>query len=110
MVVLNTEQFAVLIGVLLAATAAMMIVRVRARLDSNWPPLYWLLMLAFALWNPGTWDPPVITAGAAASFTLRFEFLSRWLAASAIAVEYMMWAYVLYVGFPLVQRAGYVFW
>src|SRR5687768_914911 len=87
---------------LLALTAGMMVVRVKARLDNNWPVFYWMLIVYVAYSRHDTWNFNVVSAGAVAALLLRFEVMAQGFIVLVQMVEFAVWGYILYHGLRLV--------
>jgi hypothetical protein len=85
----DPSKFEGTIFMLLVLTAGMMMVRMKARLDNNWPVFYWALFT-------------VVAAGAVAALLLRFEFMASGLMVAFQIVEFAVWGYILYYGCILV--------
>jgi hypothetical protein len=82
-------------------TAGMIIVRVKARVEANWLPMYWALMLFASVKIDDTWDYRMILGGLAAALMLRFEFISHGFETLFRTVEMIFFAYVFYRSYLL---------
>lgn len=51
--------------------------RANMPLESNWPLLYYVLLLILANWRPGVLEPRVVYVAVIAALLLRFEFMNR---------------------------------
>lgn len=51
--------------------------RANMSLQSNWPLLYYTLLLVLANWHPGVLEPKVVYVAVIAALLLRFEFMNR---------------------------------
>lgn len=98
----DPSKFEGTIFMLLVLTAGMIMVRMKARLDNNWPVFYWALFLYVAYTRTDTWDFTVVAAGAVAGLLLRFEFMASGLTVAFQIVEFAVWGYILYYGCILV--------
>ena len=94
----DPSKFEASIFLLLLLTAGMMFVRLKAKLDNNWPVLYWLLLLYISYTRTDTWDFNVVAAGAVAALLLRYEFMVPGLITAFQLVEFGIWGYILYEG------------
>ena len=77
-------------------TASMIVVRFKARLDTNWLPLYWCLMVVASMKIEGSWNQRAILGGLGAALILRFEFLATALESMFRLAEMGVFGYVLY--------------
>ena len=87
---------------LLGLTVGMMVVRLKARLDNNWPVFYWMLIVYLAYTRDDTWNFNIIAAGGVAAMLLRFEVMAPGLIMAVQMVEFAIWGYILYEGLRIV--------
>lgn len=79
-----------------ALTILAALARRRFKPDSNWFVLYYVLILAFWYFLPGSLDAPWVVGGVAAGIAMRFEFLGGIALTLVRTVEYVFFAYVLW--------------
>jgi hypothetical protein len=99
---LDEWQLQAVLFLLLVFTAGMILVRLKAQLDNNWPVFYWLVVLWFAQTQRDTWDFNFVIAGAVAALLLRYEFMAPGLVILIQVIEFAVWGYILYQGCILV--------
>lgn len=87
---------------LLGLSIGMMVVRLKARLDNNWPVFYWMLIVYIAYSRDDTWNFNVVSTGAIAALLLRFEVMAQGFITVVQMVEFAVWGYILYHGLRLV--------
>lgn len=87
---------------LMGLTVWMAAGRLASRADSNWPLLYYLLVLAYWKAFEGGLNTYWVLTGVACGLLLRFEFLGGAVAKLVRAVEYAFFAYVLWRGVGLI--------
>lgn len=93
----RATNFTVSVLLLMAATFFMMVVRMRKPVESSWPFLYWVGVAVATLSNQDlALDFRIVLGGLIAGLMLRFEFLSRSLINVVMAVEMLVWIYILY--------------
>src|SRR5438270_7899922 len=93
----KATNFSVTVLLLIAFTVAMMIVRQKRGLYNNWPPLYWVLVVAFtAIRQEETYNLSIVLVGLAASMLLRFEFMNDFLVKVIRVIEMIGFVYVIY--------------
>lgn len=82
-------------------TAVMLTVRVKSRVESNWLPLYWALMLFLSYGIEASWDERFILGGLLTALMLRFEFISSGFVTFFRTVELIFFGYVFYRSYEL---------
>ncbi len=85
----------------MVATLWMAYARFRFRLDSNWLPLYYLLILGFWYGFDGSLNTWWVLAGVAAAVLLRSKALRPPVVNAVRAVELAFFGYVLWRGLGL---------
>ena len=90
--------------VLLIFSAWLIGARFKIRSDSNWPFVYYFILVIFHQAMPGVLGPLPIYIAAICALFLRFEFMSRafhalFRVAEVCGLAYVMTALVGYVGF-----------
>jgi hypothetical protein len=99
----HATNFTVSVLLLMAATLFMMFVRMRKPVENSWPFLYWIAVTVATLTNQDlTFDFRIILVGLVAGLLLRFEFLNRSVTNLVMAVEVMVWIYVLYASWFII--------
>lgn len=99
----RATNFTVTVLLLMAFTVFMIVVRHKKPLESNWPMIYWVVIVFFTLFRTEeTFDLNIILAGLVSGLLLRFEFMSSVLVGVARFVELLIWGYVLYRGSAIV--------
>ena len=85
-------------------TIGMILVRSKARVEANWLPLYWGLMLFVSVRIDETWDYRLILGGLITAMMLRFEFISQGFETLFRTVEMIFFGYVLYRSYVLLVQ------
>jgi hypothetical protein len=99
----RATNFTVTVLLLVAFTIFMAYVRQRKSLENNWPILYWLLVVFFAIIRPEeTFSIEILLVGLACGFLLRFEFMNPFFIKSVRIIEGLVFAYVIYRGLQIV--------
>jgi hypothetical protein len=99
----RATNFTVSVLILMAATLFMMLVRMRKPVENSWPFLYWVAVAVATLSNPDLdFDFRIVLAGVIAGLMLRFEFLNRRLTNLVMAVELLVWVYILYASWIII--------
>ena len=88
-------------AIALVATAWLIVNRLRASSESNWPLFYYLGIVVYDYALPGFLDPRWIYAGVLIALFLRFEFMGGAFLKMVRAVEYVVFAYLLYTLFSI---------
>lgn len=81
---------------MMAATVVMAIKRFQLRLDTNWPLLYYAILVAYARSFRYSLNDYWLFTGVACALVLRFEFLGGIFEKAIRAVELAVLAYVLW--------------
>jgi hypothetical protein len=99
----HATNFTVSVLILMAATVFMMVVRMRKPIENNWPFLYWVVLTVATLTNRDlTFDFRIILVGLIAGLMLRFEFLNTSVTKLVMAVEILVWMYVLFASWSII--------
>jgi hypothetical protein len=99
----HATNFTVSVLLLMGATVFMMLVRMRKPVENNWPFLYWVALTVAILTNRDlTFDFRIILVGLIAGLMLRFEFLNRSVTKLVMAVEILVWMYVLFASWSII--------
>ena len=99
---MSSQEYGILV-MLTMLTAGMLAVRFKARVETNWLPLYWSAMLFASLRMDGTWDYRALLGGLVAALMLRFEFISSGFETLFRIVELGFFGYVLYRSYELLM-------
>src|SRR5689334_9002140 len=95
----HATNFTVTTMLLVAFTVFMAGVRNKKSLDSNWPLLYWVLVLVFTLVRPEeTFHYQLVLLGLASALLLRFEFMNDFFVKMFRAIETVVFVYVVIRG------------
>ena len=62
-------------ALMLAVTIWVLVTRYRGVVESNWPVLYYGIVILYSLYYPGVLDPAWVFAGVVSALLLRFEFM-----------------------------------
>jgi hypothetical protein len=81
---------------LMGLTVWMAVARVLTRLDSNWPLVYYLLVLAYWKTFEGALNNNWVLIGIVCGMLLRFEFMGGIVLKLVRVVEFAFFAYVLW--------------
>lgn len=82
--------------VLMAATVWLAVKRFTLRVDSNWPLVYYAVLVAYWHGNSYTLDNYWVLAGVLCGLLLRFEFLGGAVEKLIRGVELIVCTYVIY--------------
>ena len=95
----HATNFTVTCLLLVGFTVFIMGVRNRKALDSNWPLVYWGIILLFTLVrSEDTFDYKFILTGVAAALVLRFEFMNDFFVKLFRVIEMIVYVYVIIWG------------
>lgn len=86
-------------AIALVATAWIIVNRLRAGNESNWPLFYYLGIIVYDYAFPGFLDPTWIYAGVLIALFLRFEFMGGGFLKMVRVLEYAVFVYLLYTLF-----------
>jgi hypothetical protein len=95
---LRLTDFGILTMALVAVTVWMAAVRSKLPNESNWPLVYWSLMVAYLRWSEDIMNPYVIYLGLIIALFVRFEFLASGLIRILSVLEWICWGYVIIAG------------
>ena len=98
----HPTDFSVVILILMAATIFMMVVRSHQPFDNNWPVIYWIGLVLFALTQHDSFKSEAIFIGLATGLMLRFEFMNMNFARVLRVIETCVFCYILIRGITLV--------
>lgn len=91
----RATNFTITTLLLVAFTVFIAGVRNKKSLESNWPLLYWALVLVFTLVRTEeTFDYRLVLLGLGVALLLRFEFMNEFLVKTARVIEMAMFAYI----------------
>jgi hypothetical protein len=90
------SAFNITTAVLLALTVWLIIARFRIRTDSNWPLIYYGILVAYHQFYPGRLNPYVILTVVMTALLIRFEFLGGWIRYVLRALELGVLVYLIY--------------
>jgi hypothetical protein len=93
----------VTIGVMFLMTAFTFFTRFRFRLDHNWPLVYYLAVVLFHQWVPGSINPWVLYVGVVLALLLRFEFMGGGFLTLMRAIELCVIAFLAYTFFAMLM-------
>jgi hypothetical protein len=82
--------------VLMAATAAMIWIRLRVSVEKTWPLVYYVILVAYSEGFPGSLSPYAVFAGVVSGLLLRFEFMGGVVLKGVRLVEFAVFGYVLF--------------
>jgi hypothetical protein len=95
----HATNFTVTLILLVAFTIFIAGVRNRKSVDSNWPLVYWGLVVLFTLARPEeTFDFRFVLVGLAAALLLRFEFMNDFFVKVFRVVETAAFVYIVLRG------------
>jgi hypothetical protein len=102
----NANNFTVSVLLLLALTVFMMTVRVRKPYENNWLLIYWLMVAVVTVTRPENFfDLRPIAVGVLAGLMLRFEFMNQSFCRVVMAVEMVVFAYILLASWTVLISA-----
>ena len=88
---------------LMGLTVWLGVSRQRSKLESNWPLLYYVLLVGYLKFFEGSLDPYMVFVGVVSSLFLRFEFMGGWFLKFVRGTELFILAYVVYRCFALIM-------
>jgi hypothetical protein len=92
----NANNFTVSVLLLMALTVFMISVRLRKPYENNWLLVYWLLIAGVTITRPeALFDFRIAGVGVIAGLMLRFEFMNRAFSKVVMAIEMIVFAYIL---------------
>jgi hypothetical protein len=95
----HATNFTVTLMLLVAFTIFIAGVRNKKSVDSNWPVIYWVLVVMFTLARPEeTFDFRFVLIGIGAALLLRFEFMNDFFVKVFRAVETAAFIYIVLRG------------
>jgi len=80
----------------IAATLVVVLIRMRARPDTNWPLFYYLLLIGYHASSPGRLNQYFVYLGAICTMLQRFEFMPPRLLKVLWGLEMIALAYVTF--------------
>jgi hypothetical protein len=89
-----------LVGLIMALTVWLIVLRFTRKLDSNWPLVYYAVLLAFWKVFDGSFNTWWVLAGVLCGLLLRFEFLG------ATVVKVVRWCELAVCGYVLWRSVG----
>ena len=95
---LRLTDFGILTMALVVVTIWMAGVRSKLPNESNWPLVYWGLMIAYLRWSEDIMNPYVIYVGLLIALFIRFEFMAQGFIRVLYVVEWLCWGYVIVAG------------
>jgi hypothetical protein len=102
----NANNFSVSVLLLMALTIFMISVRMRKPLENNWLLFYWMLITVVTVTrSEDLFDFRFILVGLIAGLMLRFEFMNRTVSQVIMAVEMVVFVYVLIAGWSILVDA-----
>ena len=90
----DPTTFQVVTAVMFLLTGGMAVFRFMARADSNWPLVYYFLLVAYAHGYERSIDDRVVYGGVALGLFLRFEIMGGRVAKFFRLLEFMLLVYV----------------
>ncbi|MGB9605301.1 MAG: hypothetical protein ACPL88_05400 [Bryobacteraceae bacterium] len=87
--------------ILLAATVAMIWIRLRVSIEKTWPLAYYALVIAYSEAFPGSLSPYGVFTGVVSGLLLRFEFMGGPVLKAIRLLEFGVFGYVLARGVQL---------
>lgn len=100
---MSSQEYGIIV-MLTLLTATMMVVRAKAKLESNWLPIFWALMLFVSVRIEDSWDYRILLGGLVTALMLRFEFISHGFETLFRSVEAIFILCVLYRSYVLLVR------
>jgi hypothetical protein len=95
----RATNFTITTLLLVAFTVFIAGVRNKKSLDSNWPLIYWGLVLVFTLVRPeDSFDYRLVMLGLAMALLLRFEFMNEFFVKTTRVIEMVLFVYVVIRG------------
>jgi hypothetical protein len=88
---------------LLMATVGLIVFRFTRRIDSNWPLVYYFLLVLYSKGFAGSLDPRWVYAAVVTALFLRFEFMGGWVTRFFRLLELVVLTYVLWRGLALLM-------
>jgi riboflavin transporter FmnP len=88
--------------ILLGLTVWVIVARTRGMLESNWPLVYYLLVLVYWKVFEGGLSPYWVYAGLVSAVLLRFEFMGGIVLTFVRVIEYIFLGYVIVRGLQLI--------
>jgi len=95
-------QFSICTLILIGLTIWVIVARIRGRLESNWPLVYYALILVYWKAFEGGLSPYWIYVGLVSAVLLRFEFLGGVVLTFVRVMEFMFLGYVIVRGLQLI--------
>ena len=80
----------------MALTIAVLVWRFVGKLESNWPLVYYLLLVVYLRVFEGSIDPYVVYVAVISALFLRFEFMGGWFLKFVRVVEFGTHVYISY--------------
>ena len=94
--------FNVITLILIGLTVWVIVTRTRGKLESNWPLVYYLLVLVYWKAFEGGLNFYCVYAGLASAVFLRFEFMGGIVLTFVRVIEYFFLGYVIVRGLQLI--------
>lgn len=94
--------FSVITLIYMSLTVWLLVARTRGRLESNWPLVYYFLVLVYWRAFEGALNPYWVYAGVVSAALLRFEFLGGVVLTFVRVIEYFFLAYMFARGLQLI--------
>ncbi len=88
---------------LLIFTVGLIVFRFTRRIDSNWPLVYYFLLVLYSKGFAGSLDPRWVYAAVVTALFLRFEFMGGWVTRFFRLVELVILTYILWRSFGLLM-------
>lgn len=85
----------------MAASAAMIWIRLRFSIEKTWPLAYYLIVIAYSEAFPGSLSPYAVFTGVVCGLLLRFEFMGGPVLKAVRVIEFGVFGYVLVRGTQL---------
>ncbi len=85
----------------MAASAAMVWIRLRTSIEKTWPLAYYLILIAYSEAFPGSLSRYAVFLGVVCGLLLRFEFMGGLVLKAVRVAEFGVFAYVLVRGTQL---------
>jgi hypothetical protein len=92
----NLTMFTFITALLMGLTAWLGFSRYSTKLESNWPLVYYLLLVGYLKVFEGSLDPYMVFTGTVSALFLRFEFMGGWFLKFVRGTELFVLAYVIY--------------
>ena len=98
----QVTPFNVITLILLGLTVWVIVARTRGQLESDWPLVYYLLVLVYWKVFEGGLSPYWVYAGLVSAVLLRFEFMGGIVLTFVRVIEYIFLGYVIVRGLQLI--------